>query len=291
MHVKDSATQYGPNFTGDLLVTAKSWDGPLVRPRHCGINDFRTTPPPHAMFMDAIEPHGCWEYVLSGTIYYRNGTERQRIETGEALVTRRPDPGWMLRPVRDVPVQTIWITITGELGLRIFDFLHQKFGKIQRFPQDAPVVVMLRRLVKMVQRQPHDEALVWSERSYRWMNAWWRDSLANQFPRGSSVVGSIEPSRLTSYAPGSVKNFAAAMGYSRAYLTRKLSQQWQRSPGKVLREVRLQDAATMLRSTGMSISEVALKVGYSTNAAFSRAFRQHFKQSPRQYRHDNLWER
>ncbi len=281
---RNQPIKYGPKFTGNLLITADSWDGPHFRPHQCGINDFLSTPPPHAMFMDAMEPNGCFEYVLSGTIYYRNGTERHRVEAGEALVTRRPDPDWMLRPVRDVPVQTIWLSVMGELGLRTFDFLHQKFGQIQRFPQDSEVVRVLRRLVRLAQRQPHDDPLVWSERTCRWMNAWWRDAIANQPPRDRSVLAAIEPSRLISYAPGTVKNFASAMGYSRAYLTRKLSQQWQRPPGEVLREVRLQDAASMLRSTRMSISEVGAKVGYATTASFCRAFRRHYQRAPRQYR-------
>ena len=102
------------------------------------------------------------------------------------------------------------------------------------------------------------------------------------------MLNAIEPSRLISYAPRSVKNFATEMGYSRAYLTRKLSQQWHRPPGKVLREVRLQDAASLLRTTRMSIAEVSAKVGYATSASFCRAFSTHFKQSPRQYRQNNL---
>lgn len=285
---KHQPTQYGPKFTGDLFITADSWDGPHFRPHQCGLNDFRSTPPPHAMFMDAMEPQGCWEYVISGSIYYRIGSERHRIDAGEALVTRRPDPGWMLRPVKDVPVQTLWITVMGELGLRMFDFLHQKFGQIQRFPEDSEVVRMLRRFVQIVQRQPHGNALDWSERTFRWMNSWWQSAVENQRPKDRSVLKAIEPSRLISYAPRSVKNFATEMGYSRAYLTRKLSQQWHRPPGKVLREVRLQDAASLLRTTRMPIAEVATKVGYATAASFCRAFGRQFKQSPREYRQNNL---
>jgi AraC-like DNA-binding protein len=285
---KEHVAEYGPKFTGDLVIQADSWDGPHFRPYQCGFNDFRSSPPPHAMFMDAMEPQGCWEYVLSGTTYYRIGSERHRVETGEALVTRRPDPGWMLRPVKDVPVQTLWITVTGEPALRMFDFLHQKFGQIQRFPMDSEVVRLLRRLVQVAQRKPHDSALVWSERTFRWMNAWWQCAVENRQPKDRSVLDAIEPSRLISYAPRSVKNFATEMGYSRAYLTRKLSQQWLRPPGRVLREVRLQDAASLLRTTRMSIAEVAAKVGYATSASFCRAFSRQYKQSPRQYRLDNL---
>lgn len=282
----DPALQ-GPRGTGDLQFQADSWDGPHFRPFGCGINDYISTPPPHAMFMDAMEPQGCWEYVLMGTVHYRVGSERHRVEAGEALVTRRPDPGWMLRPVKGTAVQTLWINVTGEMALRMFDYLHIKFGQIQHFPRESRVVRLARQLVHLVARQPKRPAHFWSEKTFHFMNAWWTHAQEGYQKRDRRALEAIEPSRLISYAPRSVKNFATEMGYSRAYLTRKLSQQWQRPPGRVLREVRLQDAASLLRTTRLTISEISTKVGYSTAASFSRAFLKHYHQSPRDYRNDN----
>lgn len=45
-------------------------------------------------------------------------------------------------------------------------------------------------------------------------------------------------------------------------------------------------AASLLKSTDMQISEIALKAGYPDNQYFSRAFKQHFGQSPSAYRKD-----
>ena len=70
----------------------------------CGTNDFRETPPPHAMFMDAVEPLGTWEYVLSGAIYYSIGEERYRVGGGRSArhAPARPGldaaPGKKIRP-------------------------------------------------------------------------------------------------------------------------------------------------------------------------------------------------
>ena len=273
--------------TGDLRANADSWDGPHFRLFGGGINDFRETPPPHAMFMDAMEAQGCWEYVLSGTIQYRIGSDQYRIETGEALVTRRPDPGWMLKPVTDVPAQSLWITVCDEAALRMFDFLHLKYGHIQRMPPDCRMVRLARRLVRLMAEQPHRPAHFWSEKTFHWLNAWWEYAASQHKPGGHTRLNALQPSRLISYSPKTVKNFAAEMGYSRAYLTRKLTQQWLRSPGRVLREVRLQDAAKLLRTTQLSVNEVATKVGYLTSAGFCRAFQAHYKLSPRVYRSEN----
>ena len=34
------------------------------------------------------------------TIYYKLGRERYRADAGQAVISRRPDPGWMPRPDR-----------------------------------------------------------------------------------------------------------------------------------------------------------------------------------------------
>lgn len=280
----DSGQMLSDRRTRALVVSADSWDGPHFRLFSCGFNHFDETPPPHAMFMDAMEPLACWEYVLSGSIQYKLGSERYRVEAGEALVTRRPDPGWMLRPVKDTPVQTIWLIFTGESALRMFDFLHLKYGQIQKFSPQSPVVRLARRLLRLVDAKPHRSAHFWSGQTFHWLNAWWESAIAEQPQQKGMHLNAIHPSRLISYAPKTVKNFASEVGYSRAYLTRKLTQQWLRSPGRVLREVRMQDAARLLRTTRLSVREVGEKVGYATTAGFCRAFQQHYQQSPRAYR-------
>ena len=270
--------------TGDLVVQANSWDGPHFRLIRCGINDFRVTPPPHAMFMDAMEPGASWEYVLSGVIYYKIGEERYRVEAGQALVTRRPDPGWMLRPVKDAPVQTLWLGIAGEPAFRMFDYLHLKYGQIQRLQPNSRAVNLARQLVRLVAAQPKRSAYFWSEKTFQWMNAWWQCVQEDHQRLDYTELKAIKPSRLISYAPQSIKNYASEIGYSRAYLSRKLTQQWLRSPGRVLREVRLQDAARLLRTSRLSISEVGGKVGYSSAAGFCRAFLRQYHQTPLAYR-------
>lgn len=51
-----------------------------------------------------------------------------------------------------------------------------------------------------------------------------------------------------------------------------------------VRRVRLEHAAMRIVTTGESMTEAALSVGYETPAAFARAFREHFGVSPSEYR-------
>lgn len=53
--------------------------------------------------------------------------------------------------------------------------------------------------------------------------------------------------------------------------------------------LRMKVAAALLRDTTMPISEVMARSGYSNPSHFTRAFRQNFSQSPRDYRENHNW--
>lgn len=56
------------------------------------------------------------------------------------------------------------------------------------------------------------------------------------------------------------------------------------SPSEYLTELRLRRAATLLITTDMSVSEIALEVGYLSLSHFSRVFRERFGKTPRVFR-------
>ena len=51
-----------------------------------------------------------------------------------------------------------------------------------------------------------------------------------------------------------------------------------------INEVRLQNAKRLLRSTGMSITEIAYAVGFSDSNYFSSVFKKHTGMTPGEYR-------
>ena len=51
-----------------------------------------------------------------------------------------------------------------------------------------------------------------------------------------------------------------------------------------LAQWRMPLAASLLSSTSAGVGEIAARVGYGSEAAFSKAFKRHFEMSPRAYR-------
>jgi AraC family transcriptional regulator len=51
-----------------------------------------------------------------------------------------------------------------------------------------------------------------------------------------------------------------------------------------VKRLRLERAAYLLRYAGLSVADIAEATGYASNASFSKAFEQHFQQSPTRFR-------
>lgn len=80
-----------------------------------------------------------------------------------------------------------------------------------------------------------------------------------------------------------VEMVASIVGISRVHLYRKLKELTNQTSSVFIRNIRLQQAATMLSQGKQSVSEVAMKVGFSNLAYFSTMFRELYGVSPKDY--------
>jgi len=77
-----------------------------------------------------------------------------------------------------------------------------------------------------------------------------------------------------------VKQLQEALHVSSSQLHRKVSALTNQSPNALLRSMRLQRAKQLLEQEAGNVSEIALEVGFSSMAHFSRAFKKEFGVSP-----------
>lgn len=78
----------------------------------------------------------------------------------------------------------------------------------------------------------------------------------------------------------SVEAIGEEIGLSRVQLYRKTKSLIGYSPNEFLRICRLRKAASLLSSTGMSVSEAAYAVGFSTPSYFTKCYREYFGETP-----------
>ena len=89
-------------------------------------------------------------------------------------------------------------------------------------------------------------------------------------------------------APHTVESLAEAASMSRSSFAEHFTAAFGRSPMSLLQHIRMQQAAHLLRQeAGLSIEDVASKVGYSSRSHFSEAFRKHHGTAPTSFRAAN----
>lgn len=81
-----------------------------------------------------------------------------------------------------------------------------------------------------------------------------------------------------------VEMLAANVGMSRVHMHRKLKELTNQSARDFIRNIRLKQAATLLREKNLSISEVAYATGFSNLSHFSNSFREFYGISPTEYK-------
>jgi YesN/AraC family two-component response regulator len=91
------------------------------------------------------------------------------------------------------------------------------------------------------------------------------------------VRGNMENSGL------SVEEMSKKLGLSRTHLHRKLKALTGQTPVEFIKMIRMKQAAYLLGTGKLSISEVGYKVGYSTPSYFSSSFNAYFGMSPSAY--------
>lgn len=86
------------------------------------------------------------------------------------------------------------------------------------------------------------------------------------------------------YADAKVSDIASYIGITRSYLTHIFKQKMDISPQEYLLSYRLEQGSKLLRTTGMSIQEVAERIGYDNPLTFSKMFKSAYGVSPKNYR-------
>lgn len=73
------------------------------------------------------------------------------------------------------------------------------------------------------------------------------------------------------------------VGISRAQLHRKMKEMTGISTSEFIRNLRLEQAARLIREKKINITQVAYSVGFNNQAHFSTVFKKHFGVTPTEY--------
>ena len=86
------------------------------------------------------------------------------------------------------------------------------------------------------------------------------------------------------YRDGELTELAGMLNYDVHWLSKEIKKRTGRNYTELVQERRLNQAAYLLRNTGMSVMDIGLAVGYDNTSYFHRIFQRQYGMTPRKYR-------
>ena len=251
---------------------------------------------PSHSFGPAARNHYLFHYVISGT-----GTLIADNSKGQSITYPvKSGQGFMLFPHQictyiadnEIPWEYTWIEFD---GLRVKETV-----ELAGLNPDQP---LYRARYKDIAETMKDEMLYIVNHKdqspfhlighlYLFIDSLVRSSTSTQISKGNSLRDFYIKEAFSYIEQNfqndiSVEDIAACCGLNRSYFGKIFHENTGKSPQEFLISYRMTKAAELLKLTQLSIADIGNAVGYPNQLHFSRAFKNIYGVSPRQWRNEN----
>jgi AraC-like DNA-binding protein len=267
-------------------------EGPFFRPTIVGHEtvgrDFKSRLY-HDYSTDAVERMELVLITVSGFAQVSISNTRERLRRGSVLLLSLPCDARIHVRDEGCPWEFLYFHASDAAPSSAFRWLRSQYGNIVHLPPRSRGVARLAEISKELCRDLRSRAnhnlVSCSRRTYLWFLT--LAEVLQEFRHKASEIregGSLDASQVIGGCH-TIKEYARQLHYSPSYLSRKLSKTWQKPPGRTLRIARLEQAASLLKDSDLSVWEVAGRVGYFSTSSFIRAFQELYKTTPAKFRH------
>ena len=262
-----------------------------IPPRRLAVAHPRPAPPDH----EGIEvyPRHVFDIPLSGVkhILHGTGTERreENLTPGEALFT--PPESWKL-PLWDSPHELFCLVYSADF-LRCTYVDYSSPDPEKRRPvcthfyhTSAAPTPALRKLLHLLAEVDDETACADLARAlFRLTRGFLANDNRSRTGKAERTFQEIRQYMAENFClPLTREETAAYFQLNPNYLSRLFRQRSGSSFSEILRSMRLEHAAFLLRATDLLVDEITLQCGYQSTPFFTSAFHRHFGLPPGQYR-------
>lgn len=233
-----------------------------------------------------IRDHYLIHLVMSGKGTFQTGGRTWNLQTGD-LFLATPNQLITYAADQEQPWEYCWVGFNGACAHTLVSQLpFTDTEPVHHTKNPAAMQEALRNLYHARGLEPHDEAAMVGY-LYLFISALMKETL-DQKPRTTSsasqyVLNAIKYIQFNYSHDISIDDVAKSVGVSRSHLYRVFISNVGQSPIDYLTEYRIKEACKLLRSSNLSIAEVAVSVGFFDQFYFSRVFKKSMGVPPSKY--------
>jgi len=211
-----------------------------------------------------------WTFEGAGEFTFQGKT--WLINTGDIFIAIPPEESVYAFPKQATePWRYGWLNLYGAFGVALARAFRDAFGPVVPLPLHSVAAGMLRRLLEGVQERTFTDSYQSSADFYAFLMEWTRQlthpTQADRDP--VQTAQAICQSRFRE--PLGIKELAAETGLTREHLSRLFSARTGISPGRYLRQLRVNAARQMLKERNLLLKEVALRCGFPSVRSLQQA--------------------
>ncbi|MCJ7840270.1 AraC family transcriptional regulator [Lederbergia sp. NSJ-179] len=228
-----------------------------------------------------------FQYTLSGrgTIDIEN--KRYSLSSGQAFLVELPSHHRYFFPKDSEHWEFIHITLFGKEIQAAFEFIHEKIGSVITFPPESKPIQLLLSIYQHAVEKKINDAYQASALAYPFMMELYRfaRNMGSSFQQWPEQIAKAALFAQKHYnEPIGLDDFVSESGLSKYHFTRMFHRTTTMTPLKYLTKIRIDKAMELLRSSDLSIQEIARLVGYANGNYFSKVFHKRIGLSPGQFR-------
>ncbi len=239
-------------------------------------------------YRKAEEGRFFFQYTLSGTGYYRDANGEYHLRRGEGFLCRNSDESvaYGYPEGATEPWSFIWFGFIGNGAAELVESLNRSNGSIYSLdPEDALLEPFLS--YKNMNGLTLDLNAASSARIvYDFLLGLVDMTMPDTTEDGHTIIAQKAMRYVRENISGDINanDISCYLDLSREHFTRVFKEQTGFTPYQYILRQKMLRACRYLKETDLSQKEIALKVGYSEVANFSRSFTRFVKLSPGNYR-------
>ena len=225
-----------------------------------------------------------FQYTLSGFGRLDYEDKSITLDEGSAFLVTLPDEHRYYLPAESEKWEFIFITLSGEYAMKMWDQLQQQYGKVVKLSPKSNVLQFLWKVYwDFVQNKITDEYRT-SAIAYEFMMELVKGletpGGGEERRNNSNINSAMEFMKNNLHLQLSLDDIAQSANLSRYHFSRMFTSVAGITPWEYLTKLRMEKAVYLLQTDSYQINEIAELVGYSTVNYFDKAFRKAFKTSP-----------
>lgn len=230
-------------------------------------------------FGPAMRNYYLIHYVMEGRGFLQYGKKRYELSAGRCFLICPRDITYYEADEKD-PWKYVWVAFNGEMAEKLIK--RTGYGKHRPVIDSEKIAkVFLEISDRITGEQPSVENMAYYLLSQIYRILFYLpclqksgDAKDRYIDKAKEYIGSLYSRQIT------VEKIARLCGLNRHYLGRIFKERVGVTPQNYLLDIRLENAYALLISSELSVSEIALSVGYSDVYNFSKMFKKKYKASP-----------